>query len=108
LNADRAVEIKTISSSQFDYENLLLLAQAGLTTNELSLCQHICHKLMEELSLVTKYPVLYTVDEHNEIWKAGKQEHPFVRSFTIASGCCAGVCLLFFRFFLSSFIIEFH
>jgi hypothetical protein len=63
---------------------------------------------MDELSYMTKYPVIYTVDEHNEIWRAGKQEHPLVRSFTIASGRCAGVCLLFFRYYPSSFTREFH
>jgi hypothetical protein len=51
-------------------------------------------QLMLELGKQTQRPVLYTVDEHNEIWKAGLEKDSFLRHFMIETGLCSGVCVV--------------
>jgi hypothetical protein len=91
LNADLAAELPCRKQS-IVHDNLFQLARAGFESHDLAKCRYACLKLMEELSVVTKYPVVYAIDEHNEIWTALKQNHLFIRQFTISTGLCAGVC----------------
>ena len=48
-------------------------------------------ELMEEFQAVTLRPVVFIVDEHNEIYKLQKEYTPFFRHFTIATGYLTGV-----------------
>jgi hypothetical protein len=89
LNADLAAEL-SCRKHPIVHDNLFQLARAGLESDDLAKCRNVCETLMEELSLVTKYPVLYAIDEHHEIWKVKKQDHHFIRHFTISTGLCAG------------------
>jgi len=91
LNADLAAELPCRKQS-IVHDNLFQLARAGFESDDLAKCQNACEELMEELSRVIKYPVLYAIDEHNEIWKANKQNHFFIGNFTVSTGLCAGVC----------------
>jgi hypothetical protein len=89
LNADLAAELPCRKQS-IVHDNLFQLARAGFESDDLAKCQNACEELMEELSRVIKYPVLYAIDEHNEIWKANKQNHFFIGNFTVSTGLCAG------------------
>jgi hypothetical protein len=58
-------------------------------------------ELIEEFQVVTLRPVVFIVDEHNEIYKLQKENTPFFRHFTIATGYLTGVrgnSFLNFRF----------
>jgi hypothetical protein len=99
LNADLAAELECQKEYNFQYENLFQLARSGLVSDNLDHCRRICEFLMEELSVVTKYPVIYAIDEHHEIWKYKKQHHAFIRRFTQSTGACEGV-----RLFLSKYM----
>ena len=54
--------------------------------------------LMEELRNVTERPVVFAIDEHNEIFKLKGQNHPIFRDYTISTGLTSGVCILTFIF----------
>jgi hypothetical protein len=89
LNADLAAEL-SCQQRPIVHDNLFQLARSGLESDDLAKCRRACLKLMGELSHVTKYPVLYAIDEHHEIWDAKKQHHHFIGHFTVCTGLCAG------------------
>ena len=60
-------------------------------------------ELMEEFQMVTLRPVVFIVDEHNEIYKLQKENTPFFRHFTIATGYLTGVRSISFR---ASYIVT--
>jgi len=47
--------------------------------------------LVDEFQVVTSRPVVFIIDEHNEIYKVQKQATAFFRPFTIATGVLSGV-----------------
>jgi hypothetical protein len=55
--------------------------------------QSLVNSLMLDLGAQRERPVLYTVDEHHEIWKANLENDYFLRNFMIGTGLCAGVCV---------------
>lgn len=47
--------------------------------------------IMKELAVIRRYPVAFVIDEHNEIFKADKQNDVHFRQFTIMTGFLQGV-----------------
>lgn len=83
--------------------NLLELALSG--SNYESEKSYITFlTVLHELSKYEQVPVVYIIDEHNEIWKNKKQESQFFRVWTVMAGSAQGVCcspinyLLFYYF----------
>eukprot|EP01132_Coremiostelium_polycephalum_P002294 gene2294-2830_t len=94
FNANLAFTIKCQRKNQWNALNLLELANCGYPTNKNS--YSIFKYLLLELQCVTQVPVLYSIDEHNEIWKLKKDKEVFFRPFMTSTGSCSGArsCLL--------------
>lgn len=71
-------------------QNLLDLAKAGLE-GTVARPHGIYFALMEELCKQVKYPVVFAIDDHNELFKVPYQLPDFFRDFCISTGRANGV-----------------
>jgi hypothetical protein len=81
----RFIKLNADLYAQFRNNDAVLALQSRLIPTD---------QLMIELGTQTQRPVLYAVDEHNEIWKAGLEKNSFLRHFMIETGLCSGVCVM--------------
>lgn len=89
-------------SNLYSGKSLLEVAIFGINNPDQS--DRTFDTLMSELQRVDECPVVYVIDEHNEIWKANKQDLLFFRVFQISTSSTKGV----WRLMCHSLIIVSH
>ncbi|KAL6049233.1 hypothetical protein QOT17_007661 [Balamuthia mandrillaris] len=88
FNSFKAWNIKCQSDNNWGSENLLELALVGVRSIEQALLVHFA--LLQELQGYIEAPVVFVVDEHNEIWWQHKESSPFFRQYMISTGLLQG------------------
>jgi hypothetical protein len=88
FNAERAAMIKCEINNRWGSKTLLELAHIGLKNEDQAYDVH--DSLLSELQTYKETPVVYVVDEHNEIWRYQKQNTPFFLQYTGYTGLLQG------------------